>query len=86
MIQLTRLDETELWVNSDLILTLERTPDTIVTLTTGARLLVKESVETVVERAVAFRRRVLRGPEVREQTSTDAAPDAQGAGPSGSGG
>lgn len=64
MVHLSRLDGTELVVNSDHILTLERTPDTVVTLTTGARLMVKESVEDVVERVVEFRRRIARGPQV----------------------
>jgi flagellar protein FlbD len=86
MIQLTRLDGTELWVNSDLILTLERTPDTMVTMTNGVRILVKESIEAVVERAVAFRCRMLAGPEVVEHPATDAEPDTGVTAPPGSGG
>ena len=65
MISLTRLGGTELVVNSDLIVTVERTPDTMITLTTGDRIMVRESVEEVVERAAAFRYRVLQGPGVR---------------------
>lgn len=62
MILLTRLDGRELVVNSDLIVTVEATPDTMVTLTTGDRLLVREPVQDVVERAVAFRYRTMQGP------------------------
>lgn len=62
MIMLTRLDGRELVVNSDLIVTVEATPDTMVTLTTGDRLLVREPVQDVVERAVAFRYRTMQGP------------------------
>lgn len=62
MILLTRLDGRELVVNSDLILTVEATPDTMVTLTTGDRLLVREAVQDVVDRAVAFRYRTMQGP------------------------
>lgn len=61
MILLTRLDGREVVVNSDLIVTVERTPDTVVALTTGDRLMVRESVEDVVERVVAFRYRVSAG-------------------------
>ena len=59
MIALTKLDGTELVVNCDQILTVERTPDTLLTLASGDHLLVKESVEDVVARTVAFRRRIL---------------------------
>jgi len=62
MILLTRLDGRELVVNSDLIVTVEATPDTMVTLTTGDRLLVREPVSEVVDRAVAFRYRTMQGP------------------------
>lgn len=62
MIFLTRLDGREVVVNTDLVVTVERIPDTVVTLTTGDRIMVREPVEEVVERAVAFRHRVLQGP------------------------
>ena len=58
MIALTRLDGKELIVNCDQILIVERTPDTVLTLTTGDHVMVKESVEDVVARTVAFRRRI----------------------------
>ena len=64
MIQVTRLDGAEVWINHDLIVTLERTPDTLMTLTTGVHVRVRESVEDVVERVVAFRRRLLAAPIV----------------------
>ena len=65
MIFLTRLAGSEVVINTDLIVTVERTPDTVISLTTGDRIMVKESVEEVVERAAAFRHRVLQGPGVR---------------------
>ena len=65
MIWVTRLDDTELAVNSDLILTVESTPDTVLALTNGERLLVKQSVPEIIERVVAFRRRVMQGPIVQ---------------------
>lgn len=73
MIFLTRFDGTEVVVNSDLIVTVEKIPDTVVTLTTGDRIMVKESVDEVVARAVAYRHRVLQGPGVRADAQDIAA-------------
>jgi flagellar protein FlbD len=65
MIFLTRFNGSEVVVNSDLIVTVDKTPDTVVTLTTGDRIMVRESIEEVVARAAAYRHRVLQGPGVR---------------------
>jgi len=65
MIALTRLDGKEFVVNSDHILTVEHTPDTVLHLPTGLRLMVREPVEEVVEKVAAWRRRLLAGPEAR---------------------
>ena len=65
MIALTRLDGQELVVNADHILTAESTPDTVLLLTTGMRLMVRESVDEVVDRVAAWQRRVRGVPEVR---------------------
>ncbi|QIA26940.1 flagellar FlbD family protein [Thermaerobacter sp. PB12/4term] len=59
MVPVTRLDGREVVVNAELIETLEATPDTVITLTTGRRLVVREPVERVIERVVAYRRRIL---------------------------
>jgi len=64
MILLTRLDGKELFVNADHILTAEATPDTVLLLTTGLKLMVSESVVDVVDRVAAWQRRV-RTPEAR---------------------
>jgi len=68
MIFLTRFDGTEVVVNCDLIVTIEKIPDTVLTLTTGDRIMVREPVEQVVERAAAFRHRALQGPGFRADT------------------
>ena len=61
MIQLTRLNNSPLIVNSDLIKFVEQSPDTVITLINGEKLLVRESAEKVLERIVRFRRAVLEG-------------------------
>ncbi len=65
MILLTHLDGKGFVVNADHVLTAEATPDTVLLLTTGLRLMVKESVEEVVERVAAWQRRVRAGAEAR---------------------
>ena len=58
MVRLTRLNHAPLVLNSDLIEHIDSTPDTVITLTTGQILRVRESVEEVLERIVEFRRRI----------------------------
>lgn len=56
MITVTRLNGSEFVLNAELIKLLESTPDTMITLLNGERLLVKESVEEVVRQAVEYGR------------------------------
>ena len=58
MIRLTRLNRAPMVLNSDLIEHIDVTPDTVITLTTGQILRVRETADEVVERIVDFRRRV----------------------------
>jgi flagellar protein FlbD len=54
MIKLTRLSGEHFILNADLIEYVEARPDTFVTLTTGQRLIVTESMDEVLRRAVAY--------------------------------
>ena len=47
MIEVTRLNGTTVLINSDLIETVEETPDTVISLTTGRKFIVKESRQEV---------------------------------------
>jgi flagellar protein FlbD len=58
MIYLTRLSHTPVVVNSDLIQHVETTPDTVIALTSGEKILVLESPDEVIARVVAFRRSI----------------------------
>jgi len=58
MITVTRLDQRKIIVNAELIKFVESTPDTILTLTTGDKVLVRETPEEVVDRVVEFGRRL----------------------------
>ena len=59
MIQLTRLNGNGLAVNGDLIQFAESAPDTLLTMVTGEKLLVTESLGEVTERMIAYRARTL---------------------------
>ncbi len=59
MIELTRLNGTAMVLNSDLIKTAEASPDTMLTLINGEKLIVREELAEVVERIVAYRARLL---------------------------
>jgi len=61
MIRLTRLNNQALAVNSDLIKFVEQSPDTLITLVTGEKIVVRESAEEVLARVIEFRRSVLQG-------------------------
>jgi flagellar protein FlbD len=64
MIKLTRLNGDEFVVNADLIRFIESRPDTYVTLTTDDRLIVRESVDEVIHRAICYARALRLAPEV----------------------
>jgi flagellar protein FlbD len=59
MIHVTRLDHKSIVVNAELIVTIESTPDTLVTLSSGLQFVVRESVGDVVSRVVEYRRQLL---------------------------
>lgn len=65
MIQVTRLDGKPLMLNAEWIQSVETTPDTLITLTTGAKIIVRESVEQVVDAFHSYQRskglRVIKG-------------------------
>jgi flagellar protein FlbD len=58
VIRLTRLNHVAVVLNSDLIEHIEETPDTVIMLTTGQILRVRETADQVVDRIVEFRRKI----------------------------
>lgn len=62
MIALRRLNNEAIMVNPDLIESLEATPDTVVTLTSGNKLIVRDSMDEIREKIIEFKRRI-HGPE-----------------------
>ena len=59
MIELTRLNGSPILLNSDLIKTAEASPDTMLTLINGEKMIVREEPAEVVERILVYRARLL---------------------------
>ena len=59
MIEVTRLNGSLMVLNSDLIKTAEASPDTMLTLINGEKLIVREEPREVVERIMAYRAKLL---------------------------
>jgi flagellar protein FlbD len=59
MIELTRLNGNPVVLNSDLIKSAEPSPDTMLTLVNGEKIMVRESCEQVVEKILLWRARLL---------------------------
>ena len=58
MIQLTTLNDIKFTVNADIIEFVEETPDTVVSLTTGKKIIVKESRQEVTELVISYKRAI----------------------------
>jgi flagellar protein FlbD len=56
VIKVSRLNGTEYWLNPHMIETIERTPDTTITLVTGKKLVVREKPDTVLEEIIQYRK------------------------------
>ena len=61
MITVTRINGEPISVNADLIEFIESTPDTVITLTTGQKFMVKETPNQVTGRIIRYERSVRRG-------------------------
>ena len=58
MISVTRFNDSTLIINADLIQTVEETPDTVITRTTGTKFIVKEKSKEIVDKVVEYKRRI----------------------------
>lgn len=58
MIELTKLNDVKLTVNAEIIEFVEETPDTVVSLTTGKKLIVKETRQEVTDLVISYKRSI----------------------------
>lgn len=59
MIKLKRLNGKEFVVNCELIQYLEETPDAVITLTTGTKIVVAETVDEIIEKVIEYKASIL---------------------------
>ena len=58
VIEVTKMDGTKTLINQDLIETVETTPDTVVTLTTGKKIITKESRQEIGNLVKSYRKEI----------------------------
>ena len=61
MIRVTRFNGQQYLLNADVIETIESTPDTVITLLSGRKYIVRESSEDLLDRVLAYRKGTLTG-------------------------
>lgn len=60
MIEITKLNGVRILVNPHLLETVEETPDTVLTLTTGKKIIVKESRQEIQNLVILYRKKILK--------------------------
>ena len=61
MVEVTRLKGSKIMVNAEMIETIEETPDTVITLTSGKKFVVSETAKPVTERIIEYKRKIHAG-------------------------
>ena len=61
MIHLTRINHASMILNSDLIEHIEATPDTVISLINGQKMVVLDTADEIVRKVINFRREIYRG-------------------------
>ncbi len=61
MIKVKRINDKEFVLNAEIIQTVEATPDTVITLTTGVKYIVKDSCEEIINKVVEYKRNIFKG-------------------------
>lgn len=69
MIKATRMNGVEFVVNAELIEFIEDTPDTVLTLTTGKKFVLKDSVQDIVDKVIEYRKNI--GTKIIYQSSSE---------------
>ncbi len=59
MIEVTKMNEKKVVVNAELIESIEETPDTVITLSNGKKVIVKESRQEVKNLVILYKKEIL---------------------------
>ena len=71
MIALRRINGQEFVLNCDIIETLEATPDTVITLTNGKKMIVQNDLEEIVRKTIKYKQLCSQGPQVIKRGSSE---------------
>ncbi len=66
VILVTRFNGTQFYINAELIQVVEATPDTIISLTTGAKVVVKDDAEDVIKRIIEYKQLIHVVPTIKQ--------------------
>ncbi len=58
MIKVTRFDNSEFWINPHQIEFIEETPDTVISLTSGRKIIVREKSDDLIKKIMEYRRKL----------------------------
>lgn len=58
MIKLTRMNGSKFTLNAELVMTIEECPDTVISLTTGQKLIVKDSEQEIIQKIIDYKKRI----------------------------
>ena len=58
MIKVTLLNNKNIYLNAEMIELVEETPDTIITLTTDKKIIVREAIDEIISRVISYKRRI----------------------------
>ena len=61
MIKVSKLNNQQFTINSDLIETIEETPDTVITMTTGNKYVVREKQDEIVKNIISYKQAIFIG-------------------------
>ena len=61
VIELTKINDTKFTLNAEIIEFVEETPDTVISLTTGKKIIVKESRQEVTNLVIYYKRKIYSG-------------------------
>ncbi|PXV93511.1 flagellar protein FlbD [Lachnotalea glycerini] len=61
MIEVTKLNDKKVLINSDLIESVEETPDTVISFTTGKKIIVKESRQDIKNLVISYKKEIFVG-------------------------
>ena len=60
MIKVNRLNGKEFVVNCELIMYMEETPDTVITLTTGQKIVVADKIDDIIDKVIEYKAKILK--------------------------